>query len=51
MRAWAQSDAGLNPFKQGFIQVSVIPRAGHNIHLEAPEEYARIVDMFLLRSS
>lgn len=51
MRAWAQSDASSAPFEQGFVQVSVIPQAGHNIHLEAPEEYARIVDMFLSRSS
>lgn len=51
MRAWAESDASSNPFEQGFVQVSVIPRTGHNIHLEAPEEYARIVEMFLSRSS
>lgn len=51
MRAWAQSAASSNPFEQGFVQVSVIPQAGHNIHLEAPEEYACIVDMFLSRSS
>jgi 2-succinyl-6-hydroxy-2,4-cyclohexadiene-1-carboxylate synthase len=50
MRAWAERNTCSNPFEQGFVQVSVIPRTGHNIHLEAPEEYARIVDMFLSRS-
>lgn len=51
MRAWAESNTCSSPFEQGFIQVSVIPQTGHNIHLEAPEEYARIVETFLSRSS
>lgn len=51
MRAWAESDTCSNPFEQGFVQVNVIPQTGHNIHLEAPEEYARIVEMFLSRTS
>lgn len=51
MRAWAESDVCSSPIEQGFIQVSVIPHIGHNIHLEAPEEYARIAESFLSRSS
>ena len=51
MRAWAESDITANPFEQGFVQVSVIPHVGHNAHLEAPEEYSLLVDMFLSRTS
>lgn len=49
MRSWAQEHADTDSFHQGFIQVNVIPQVGHNTHLEAPEEYAQLVDMFLSR--
>lgn len=51
MRAWAERGTGSNPFDQGFLQISVIPRVGHNVHLEAPEEYGLLVDLFLARAS
>lgn len=50
MRAWAYEQKTTSPFDQGFVQVKVVPRVGHNIHLEDPEEYARLVDGFLLRA-
>lgn len=49
MRSWAQEHADTDAFHQGFIQVNVIPHVGHNTHLEAPKEYAQLVDMFLSR--
>ena len=49
MRAWAREHAETDSFHAGFVQVNVIPRAGHNTHLEAPEEYAQLVDIFLSR--
>lgn len=51
MRAWAEDHTDSALFERGFVQVSVIPQVGHNTHLEAPEEYALLVDMFLSRSS
>lgn len=50
MRSWAQEHAEADSFQPGFVQVNVIPQAGHNTHLEAPEEYAQLVDMFLSRA-
>lgn len=49
MRAWADQEKDQHPFDQGFVQVDVVARCGHNVHLESPEEYAALVEGFLAR--
>ncbi|WP_251198552.1 alpha/beta fold hydrolase [Anaerotardibacter muris] len=50
MRAWAESHDEMRLLNKGFVQVSVIPQAGHNIHLERPEEYSLLISKFLQRT-
>lgn len=50
MRAWAENHDETRLLNKGFVQVSVIPQAGHNTHLERPEEYALLVSTFLQRT-
>lgn len=47
MRAWALEHDETSALRIGSVQVNVIPQAGHNAHLESPEEYARTVAAFL----
>ena len=50
MRVWAEDHDETRLLYTGFVQVNVVPRAGHNIHLERPEEYALLVSTFLQRA-
>lgn len=50
MRAWAENHDETRLLNTGFVQVSVIPQAGHNTHLERPEEFALLVSAFLSRT-
>lgn len=51
MRAWSFDHSENQPFEYGSIQVDVVAVSGHNIHLEHPEEFARLLNGFFVRNA
>lgn len=51
MRTWAEEQRDSDLLNRGVVQVSVIPQAGHNTHLESPEAFARAVNLFLSQNA